>query len=125
MSNLTFNTQEFGRVAVLMGGRSAEREISLKSGRAVLAAMQSLGIDAVEIDVDESVSERLTQGSFDRAFIILHGRGGEDGEIQGVLQSLQIPYTGSGITGAVLSMNKRLSKQIWQSRGCQLLNMCV
>lgn len=117
MSNLGFNPQNFGRVAVLMGGRSAEREISLKSGRAVLAAIRSFGIDAVEIDVDQLVSERLKQGNFDRAFIILHGRGGEDGEIQGVLQSLQIPYTGSSITGAVLSMNKRLSKQIWQSQG--------
>jgi len=117
MSNLTFNPQSFGRVAVLMGGRSAEREISLKSGRAVLAALQSLGVEAVEIDVNKNVSEQLYQGEFDRAFIILHGRGGEDGEIQGVLQSLQIPYTGSNITGAVLSMNKRLSKQIWQSQG--------
>jgi D-alanine-D-alanine ligase len=117
MSELTINPKSFGRVAVLMGGRSAEREISLKSGRAVFAAMQTLAIDAVAIDVDQNVSERLRQETFDRAFIILHGRGGEDGEIQGVLQSLQIPYTGSGITGAVLSMNKRLSKQIWQSQG--------
>ncbi|HCD04590.1 MAG TPA: D-alanine--D-alanine ligase [Methylophaga sp.] len=117
MSDVTFNPQKFGRVAVLLGGRSAEREISLKSGRAVIAAMQSIGIDAVEIDVDKSVSERLRQEGIDRAFIILHGHGGEDGEIQGVLQSLQIPYTGSGITGAVLSMNKRLSKQVWQGQG--------
>lgn len=117
MSEINITPQSFGRVAVLMGGRSAEREISLKSGRAVLAALQSLGVDAVELDVDKTVSERLRQDKFDRAFIILHGRGGEDGEIQGVLQSLQIPYTGSGITGAVLSMNKRLSKQIWQSQG--------
>lgn len=117
MSEKNITSQIFGRVAVLMGGRSAEREISLKSGRAVLAALQSLGVDAVELDVDKTVSERLRQDKFDRAFIILHGRGGEDGEIQGVLQSLQIPYTGSGITGAVLSMNKRLSKQVWQSQG--------
>lgn len=117
MSELTINPQSFGRVAVLMGGRSAEREISLKSGRAVFAAMQTLGIDAVAIDVDQDICERLRKEKFDRAFIILHGRGGEDGEIQGVLQSLHIPYTGSGITGAVLSMNKRLSKQIWQSQG--------
>lgn len=117
MKSFIFNPQSFGRVAVLMGGRSAERDISLKSGRAVFAAMQLLGIDAVEIDVDANVSERLRRGGFDRAFIILHGRGGEDGEIQGVLESLQIPYTGSGITGAVLSMNKRISKQIWQSQG--------
>ncbi|AFI83861.1 D-alanine--D-alanine ligase [Methylophaga nitratireducenticrescens] len=117
MSEINMTPQSFGRVAVLMGGRSAEREISLKSGRAVLAALQSLGVDAVGLDVDKTVSERIHQDKFDRAFIILHGRGGEDGEIQGVLQSLQIPYTGSGITGAVLSMNKRLSKQIWQSQG--------
>jgi len=117
MSEINITPKSFGRVAVLMGGRSAEREISLKSGRAVLAALQSLGVDAVELDVDKTVSERLRQDKFDRAFIILHGRGGEDGEIQGVLQSLQIPYTGSGITGAVLSMNKRLSKQVWQSQG--------
>lgn len=117
MNDSVKKAADFGRVAVLLGGRSAEREISLKSGRAVLAAMHQMGIDAVEIDVDQHVSERLQQGGFDRAFIILHGRGGEDGEIQGVLQSLQIPYTGSGITGAVLSMNKRLSKQIWQGHG--------
>ncbi|MCB2428131.1 D-alanine--D-alanine ligase [Methylophaga pinxianii] len=117
MSELAFNANSFGRVAVLLGGRSAEREISLKSGHAVLAALQSLGVDAVELDVDKNVSEHLRQNNFDRAFIVLHGRGGEDGEIQGVLQSLQLPYTGSGITGAVLSMNKRLSKQVWESQG--------
>lgn len=117
MSTVNVDPQQFGRVVVLMGGQSAEREISLKSGHAVLSAMRSLGIDATEIDVDENVSERLRRGSFERAFIVLHGRGGEDGEIQGVLQSLRIPYTGSGISGAVLSMNKRISKQIWQGQG--------
>lgn len=117
MNTVNVDPQQFGRVAVLMGGHSAEREISLKSGRAVMAAMRALDIDAIEIDVDNNVSERLRRGSFDRAFIVLHGRGGEDGEIQGVLQSLHIPYTGSGISGAVLSMNKRISKQIWQSQG--------
>jgi len=108
---------QLGRVAVLMGGRSAEREISLKSGEAVLAALISQGIDAHKVDVDHNIAEQLQQGKFDRAFIILHGRGGEDGEIQGVLQTLNIPYTGSDITGAVLSMNKMLSKQVWQHHG--------
>jgi D-alanine-D-alanine ligase len=108
---------EFGRVAVLMGGRSAEREISLKSGHAVLAALVEMGIDAHKIDVSLDVSEQLRSGKFDRAFVILHGRGGEDGEIQGLLQSLALPYTGSDITGAVLSMNKMLSKQVWLQQG--------
>jgi len=108
---------EFGRVAVLMGGRSAEREISLKSGQAVLGALVEKGIDAHKVDVSFDVSEQLRAGKFDRAFVILHGRGGEDGEIQGLLQSIAMPYTGSDITGAVLSMNKMLSKQVWLQQG--------
>ena len=108
---------DFGRVAVLMGGRSAEREISLKSGHAVLDALLKKGVDAHKVDVGNDVSSQLQTGDFDRAFIILHGRGGEDGEIQGVLQSLDLPYTGSDLTGAVLSMNKMLSKQIWLHEG--------
>ncbi|MBT3504680.1 MAG: D-alanine--D-alanine ligase [Piscirickettsiaceae bacterium] len=105
---------DFGKVAVLMGGQSAERVISLRSGEMVLSALLSQGIDAHKVDVDQDVTGQLTAGEFDRAFIILHGRGGEDGQIQGVLNSLAIPYTGSDITGAVLSMNKALSKDIWQ-----------
>ncbi|PCJ31647.1 MAG: D-alanine--D-alanine ligase [Gammaproteobacteria bacterium] len=108
---------DFGRVAVLMGGRSAEREISLKSGQAVLDGLISLGVDAHKIDVDRYVAQQLEQGDFARAFIILHGRGGEDGEIQGLLNTLEIPFTGSDITGAVLSMNKLLSKQVWIQHG--------
>lgn len=104
----------FGKVAVLMGGQSAERVISLRSGEAVLAALISQGIDAHKVDVGQDIAQQLTAGKFDRAFIILHGRGGEDGEIQGVLNSLAVPYTGSNITGAVLSMNKALSKDIWR-----------
>lgn len=114
---LVQSAAEFGRVAVLMGGRSAEREISLKSGHAVLAALIEQGIDAHKIDVGLDVSEQLSTDKFDRAFVILHGRGGEDGEIQGLLQSLALPYTGSDITGAVLSMNKMLSKQVWLQQG--------
>ena len=116
MSVIT-TASDFGRVAVLMGGRSAEREISLKSGQAVLEALLAQGIDAHKIDAGLEVSEQLRTGRFDRAFVILHGRGGEDGEIQGVLQALELPYTGSDITAAVLSMNKNLSKQLWRHEG--------
>jgi D-alanine-D-alanine ligase len=112
-SRLVRKSSEFGKVAVLMGGRSAEREISLMSGEAVLNALTKQGINAHKVDVDSTISEQLIAGQYDRAFIVLHGRGGEDGEIQAVLQSLAIPYTGSNITGAVLSMNKMISKQVW------------
>lgn len=113
---------DFGRVAVLMGGRSAEREISLKSGQAVLEALLEKGVDAHKVDIRSDASAQLQAGKFDRAFIILHGRGGEDGEIQGVLQSLDLPYTGSDLTGAVLSMNKMLSKQVWLHEGLPTAN---
>lgn len=104
----------FGKVAVLMGGQSAERDISLLSGKAVLSALIKQGIDAYEVDVSKDIAYQLDVGEFDRAFIMLHGRGGEDGQIQGVLNSLELPYTGSDMTGAVLSMNKALSKKLWQ-----------
>ena len=116
MNDLVKSAAEFGRVAVLMGGRSAEREISLTSGQAVLEALLKQNIDAHKVDTAENVSEQLCADKFDRAFVILHGRGGEDGEIQAVLQSLNIPYTGSDLTGAVLSMNKTISKQLWQQQ---------
>lgn len=115
--NLVKEASDFGRVAVLMGGRSAEREISLKSGHAVLDALLAQGIDAHKIDAGIDVSEQLRTGDFDRAFVVLHGRGGEDGEIQGVLQSLALPFTGSDMTSAVLSMNKNISKQLWRHQG--------
>ena len=85
------SASEFGKVAVLMGGRSADRDISLTSGQAVLNALVSQNIDAHKVDVGLDISEQLVSGKFDRAFIILHGRGGEDGEIQGVLESLSMP----------------------------------
>ncbi len=110
-------TTHFGKVAVLMGGQSAERAISLQSGEAVLAALVSQGIDAHKVDVDKTVAERLTQGQFDYAFVVLHGRGGEGGEIQGLLDILEIPYTGSSVMGAVLSLNKALSKDLWRQAG--------
>lgn len=117
MSRRVTDPKAFGRVAVLMGGRSAEREISLRSGGAVLTALQAQGIDAVGIDVDKQVDVSLRHGNYDRAFVILHGRGGEDGEIQGLLQAMGLPFTGSSVTGAMLSMNKRISKLIWQQQG--------
>lgn len=117
MQRLVKSATDFGKVAVLMGGRSAEREISLLSGDAVLSALVNQGIEAYKVDVALDVAEQLCSGGFDRAFVMLHGRGGEDGEIQRVLQSLAIPYTGSDITGAVLSINKMLAKQVWLQQG--------
>lgn len=107
----------FGRVAVLMGGRSGEREISLRSGQAVFEALQRLHVDAVAVDVGADFLTRLPELRCDRAFIALHGRGGEDGVIQGALELAGVAYTGSGVTACALSMDKRLTKQIWQAQG--------
>lgn len=117
MTKRISSAADFGRVAVLMGGRSAEREISLISGNAVLAGLQRKGIDAYGIDVSFDICQKIASGEFERAFIVLHGRGGEDGEIQGFLQAVNLPYTGSAITASVLSMNKRLSKLAWIQQG--------
>jgi len=111
------DAKAFGKVAVLMGGKSAEREVSLKSGAAVLKALQSQGIDAVGIDVGDDVVSQLQSGNFDRAFNVLHGRGGEDGVMQGALAMLGLPYTGSGVLGSALGMDKLRCKQIWQTLG--------
>lgn len=111
-------TARFGKVAVLFGGTSAEREVSLKSGRAVLEALQRQGVDAHGVDVvDSSVLETLRKGGFARVFIVLHGRGGEDGVIQGALETLGLPYTGSGVLGSALGMDKVRTKQIWLAAG--------
>ncbi|NOX91436.1 MAG: D-alanine--D-alanine ligase [Gammaproteobacteria bacterium] len=106
-----------GKVAVLMGGLSAERDVSLRSGVAVLAALQRQNIDAHGVDVGHDIVSVLLDGRFDCAFIALHGRRGEDGVIQGVLETLNIPYTGSGVLGSALSMDKIRSKQVWQAAG--------
>ena len=104
--------EKFGKVAVLLGGKSAERQVSLNSGQAVLQALLNQGINAEAFDpLTRSVTE-LTQ--YDRAFIVLHGRGGEDGQIQGVLEWLNIPYTGTGVQGSAIGMDKVKTKQIWQ-----------
>jgi D-alanine-D-alanine ligase len=113
----TIAPQDFGRVAVLYGGKSAEREVSLKSGQACLEALQGAGVDAFGIDVGDDLLARLQAERIDRAFIILHGRGGEDGSMQGLLECLGIPYTGSGILASALAMDKLRTKQVWQSLG--------
>lgn len=111
------NPADVGRVAVLYGGRSAERSVSLKSGKAVLDALQSAGVDAYGIDAGADLATRLTAERPDRVFIALHGRGGEDGSLQGLLESLQLPYTGSGVMASALGMDKLRTKLIWQSLG--------
>lgn len=107
------------RVAVLMGGTSAEREVSLRSGQAVASALRELGHEVVEVDVGPDIALRMTElrENIDAAFLALHGRMGEDGTIQGLLEILAIPYTGSGVMASALAMNKHLSKQILRARG--------
>lgn len=108
---------KFGKVAVLMGGRSAEREISLKSGAMVLGALKRSGIDAHAFDPRDLGLEQLLAQHFDRVFIALHGRFGEDGTIQGALEYLGIPYTGSGVMASALAMDKWRTKLLWQAAG--------
>lgn len=112
-----YKSSEYGKVAVLMGGLSAERPISLESGQAVFAALKRKGVDVYGIDVQLDVLHKLEQGNFDRVFIALHGRGGEDGVIQGTLETLRLPHTGSGVLGSALAMDKSRTKKIWQSHG--------
>lgn len=113
----TVAPEDFGRVAVLYGGKSAERPVSLKSGAAVLSALQDAGVNAFGIDVGDDLLQRLATEKIDRAFIMLHGRGGEDGSMQGLLECIGIPYTGSGILASSLGMDKLRTKQVWQSLG--------
>jgi len=103
---------DFGKVAVLFGGNSAEREVSLNSGQAVLQALLEQGIDAEAFDPAVRSITEIT--AYDRAFIVLHGRGGEDGQIQGLLEWLNLPYTGRGVQGSAIGMDKVKTKQIWQ-----------
>jgi len=109
--------EDFGKVALLMGGWSAEREVSLKSGAAVAAALRARGVHVMELDVDRSICGVLAEENFDRVFIMLHGRGGEDGTIQGVLETLGISYTGSGVLGSALAMDKVAAKRLWHGMG--------
>jgi D-alanine-D-alanine ligase len=118
----TTNPNDFGRVAVLLGGTSSEREVSLDSGRNVLAALQGRGVDAHAVDGIPALVQALTATGgrrYDRVFNILHGNrgGGEDGVLQGLLEALGVPYTGSGVLGSALSMDKIRTKQVWLSVG--------
>ena len=108
---------DFGRVAVLMGGWSAEREVSLSSGRQVLSALQSQGIDAFAVDVKRQELGNALIGKCDRVFNILHGTWGEDGRVQGLLELLDIPYTGTGVMGCSLTMDKNVTKAICHKNG--------
>lgn len=112
-----FDTKDFGKVAVLFGGTSAEREISLISGNAVLVALQARGVDAVGIDVGSGIIRQLEELSPDRVFIVLHGPGGEDGTLQGALEFLGLPYTGSGVLASALAMDKLRTKLLWKGMG--------
>jgi D-alanine-D-alanine ligase len=109
--------REFGRVVVLMGGTSAEREVSLKSGNAVLQALLAKGVDAVAVDATGDVFGKLRSAGAQRAFIALHGRGGEDGVMQGALEMLGLPYTGSGVLASAVGMDKWRTKLLWQGAG--------
>jgi D-alanine-D-alanine ligase len=108
---------DFGKVAVLMGGRSAERAVSLKSGAMILAALKEKGVDAHAFDPKERGLETLIKERFARAFIALHGRYGEDGTVQGALELFGIPYTGSGVLASALAMDKWHAKLVWQACG--------
>ena len=107
----------FGKVAVFLGGKSAEREVSLKSGGMVLNALRSRGVDALPFDPAQRGLDALIGERFERAFIVLHGRFGEDGTVQGVLEWLGIPYTGSGVLASALAMDKLRAKLLWHAEG--------
>jgi D-alanine-D-alanine ligase len=111
------SSARFGKVAVLMGGRSAEREISLLSGNGVTKALKSKGVDAHAFDPAERDLFELKREGYARCFIALHGRGGEDGTVQGALEVLGVPYTGSGVLGSALAMDKARTKLVWQASG--------
>ena len=111
------DAKALGKVAVLMGGRSAEREVSLMSGGGVLKALQSRGVDAHAFDTAERDLSELKRDGFQRCFIALHGRFGEDGTVQGALELLGIPYTGPGVMASAVAMDKLMTKRIWMAEG--------
>jgi D-alanine-D-alanine ligase len=117
MSSRISDPRQFGRVAVALGGTSAEREVSLDSGRNVLEALRVRGVDAHPVDGIPALLDALRAGHYARVFNILHGRGGEDGMLQGALDALRVPYTGSGVLGSALAMDKVRTKQVWQAIG--------
>ena len=113
---MSSNVQTFGKVAVMFGGHSAEREVSLRSGNAVLKALQEAGVDAFAFDPQSQTLADLASSAAQRVFIVLHGRGGEDGTMQGALQQLGLPYTGSGVLGSALAMDKIRCKWLFQAQ---------
>lgn len=117
MSGTPIDPKAFGKVAVLMGGKSAEREVSLMSGAGVLKALQAKGVDAHAFDPAERDLVELKRKGFKRCFIALHGRFGEDGTVQGALELLGIPYTGSGVMASAISIDKVMTKRVWLSEG--------
>lgn len=129
MSNKDLTTQEsiarLGRVAVVMGGNAAEREVSLKSGKAVLEGLLSFGVDAVAIDARDNLVAALVDHKVSRVFNVLHGRGGEDGTLQGLLEFMRIPYTGSRVLASALSMDKVLTKRLWLQLGLPTPPFCM
>ena len=117
MRRLTNNPKDFGKVVVLMGGWSSEREVSLWSGKGVLDALKSRGVDAVGVDADPQAILKLGDQGYARAFNVLHGTGGEDGTVQAVLDLQGIPYTGSGVLASALAMDKLRCKRMWRVEG--------
>ena len=115
--NKELTIKALGKVGVLMGGISAEREVSLNSGKGVLAALQRKGVDAHAFDTGRRSLADLAKEGFDRVFIALHGRYGEDGTIQGALEQMHIPYTGPGVMASAIAMNKAMTKRIWLAQG--------
>jgi D-alanine-D-alanine ligase len=125
MEPKTSMQKKYGRVGVLYGGTSAEREISLLSGQAVITALENSGVEVVAIDVSDDLLQRLPEHKLDRALIMLHGPGGEDGSLQGALQFYGLPYTGSGVLASALAMDKLHSKQFWQGVGVPTAEFAV
>jgi D-alanine-D-alanine ligase len=117
--------ERFGKVAVLYGGTSAERKVSLAGGVAVLEALRARGVDAVGIDVGRGIVPQLEALAPDRVFIVLHGPGGEDGTLQGALEFLGLPYTGSGVLASALAMDKMRTKQLWLGLGLPTAGFAV
>lgn len=117
--------EKMGKIGVLYGGLSAEREVSLQSGEAIYHALVEAGLDAILIDVDENFLQTVLAKSFDYAFIALHGRGGEDGVIQAILEWQNIPYVGSGVCASAIAMDKVRTKQLWQANGLPVLPQAI
>ncbi|MFN3233985.1 MAG: D-alanine--D-alanine ligase [Gammaproteobacteria bacterium] len=116
-----YNSKDFGRVAVLMGGMTPERDISLMTGKQITESLQRQGVDAFAIDLKDNPIQQIQDAKCDRVFIALHGQFGEDGTVQAILESLNLPYTGSGVLGSAIGMEKVVCKKIWQASGLPVI----